>query len=70
MESAEVHMRRNEAMNLCESGLMAHCTARSSWKEQTMCKYYRKATTANRCMYYYESLGGHCDCVEAQKNII
>jgi hypothetical protein len=55
--------------NFCIPGMMSHCTAGNKWENQRDCRYARKATVANRCMYFRESLGGHCDCVEAQKDI-
>jgi hypothetical protein len=55
--------------NFCIPGMMSHCTAVNKWENQRHCRYARKATVANRCMYFRESLGGHCDCVEAQKDI-
>lgn len=55
--------------NLCAPGLMSLCTGGNHWKDQQLCKYYMKASVANRCMYYRESLGSHCDCVAAQIEI-
>jgi hypothetical protein len=48
---------------------MSYCTAGNKWEDQKHCKFSRKASVANRCMYFRESLGGHCDCVDAQKDI-
>ena len=48
---------------------MAKCTAGVSWKDQSLCKYSNKSSIAERCMHYRENIGGHCDCVPAQKDI-
>ena len=55
--------------NLCAPGMMSLCTVGDHWKDQQMCKYYMKASTSKRCMYYRESLDSHCDCVAAQIEI-
>jgi hypothetical protein len=55
--------------NLCAPGMMSLCTVGKHWKDQQTCKFYRKASVDNRCMYYRESLGSHCDCVAAQIEI-
>lgn len=55
--------------NLCAPGMMSLCTVGGHWKDQQMCKFYIKASISNRCMYYRESLGSHCDCVAAQIEI-
>jgi hypothetical protein len=28
-----------------------------------------QSTVSNRCMYYIEAIDGHCDCVEAQREM-
>ena len=55
--------------NLCAPGMMSLCTGGSHWKDQQMCKFYTKASVSNRCMYFRESLGSHCDCMAAQIEI-
>ena len=55
--------------NFCVPGIMSYCTAGNKWEDQKHCKFSRMASVANRCMYFRESLGGHCDCVDAQKDI-
>jgi hypothetical protein len=62
-------MQPFHAANLCVPGMMSVCTAGSRWEDQKCCKFYQKASVANRCMHYREMLGGHCDCVAAQKEI-
>lgn len=58
-----------EISNFCTFDIMAFCTAGDSWKDQEPCKFAAKATTSNRCMYYCEALGGHCDSVDAQMDL-
>jgi len=48
---------------------MSHCGAGSFWQEQKKCKFARKSTVSDRCMHFIESIGGHCDCVEAQREL-
>jgi len=47
-------------MSICEA-----CTV----SDQEGCKYYRPASTANRCMYYREDFGGVCDNSYAQRGV-
>jgi hypothetical protein len=58
-----------KSANLCAAGMMSLCTAGTKWEDQRCCKFYRKASFSTRCMYYRESLGGHCDCLAAQIEI-
>lgn len=60
---------RMEAVNLCEPGFMSHCSAGNQWEYQKRCRFYRKASIANRCMHYRAALGDHCDCAEAQHSM-
>jgi hypothetical protein len=53
--------------NYCISGFMSRCGAGPLWIEQQQCKYYVKSTVRNRCMHYIESLNGHCDSADAQR---
>ena len=55
--------------NFCASGVMFHCTAAYNCDHQKQCRFYRKASSANRCMFYREHLASHCDCVDAQRAI-
>lgn len=61
--------RKLDCLNFCVSGLMSRCSAGSVWEDQQRCKFYEKSTISNRCMYYIEAIDGHCDCVDAQKEI-
>ncbi|HHP7234030.1 MAG TPA: hypothetical protein ACFCUC_05320 [Desulfobacterales bacterium] len=62
-------MKELQVTNFCISGIMSMCTAGSNWKDQQSCKFYMRASTSRRCMYFRETHGGHCDCVAAQKEI-
>jgi hypothetical protein len=48
---------------------MSRCSAGALWDDQKKCKYARKSSVRHRCMYYIESIGGHCDCAEAQREL-
>ena len=61
--------RKLDCINYCVSGLMSRCSAGAGWEDQKRCKFYEKSTVSNRCMYYIEAIDGHCDCVDAQKEI-
>ena len=58
-----------DCLNYCVSGLMSRCSAGTIWDEQQKCKFSEKSTVSNRCMYYIEAIDGHCDCVEAQREL-
>lgn len=55
--------------NYCVAGAMSRCSAGPFWNAQKRCKYAVKSTVRDRCMYYIEAIGGHCDCVEAQRDL-
>jgi len=55
--------------NCCVAGLMSHCGAGAVWNEQKRCKYAEKSSVSNRCMHFIEAIDGHCDCVEAQREL-
>lgn len=61
--------RKLDCLNYCVSGLMSRCSAGDCWEDQKKCKFYEKSTVSNRCMYYIEAIDGHCDCVDAQREI-
>jgi hypothetical protein len=48
---------------------MSRCSAGLIWHEQKKCKFARKSTVGERCMHYIESINGHCDSVEAQREL-
>jgi hypothetical protein len=62
-------MLKLERRSYCVGGIMTQCSAGTTWKEQVRCKYAKKSTAGDRCMYYYQSLDGHCDCLAAQKEL-
>lgn len=55
--------------NYCEFGIMSRCTAGNTWEEQRVCKFSRRSSTGDWCMHYRKNMGGHCDCVKAQKEL-
>jgi len=57
-----------EKVNYCIPGILSKCSARELWDEQKHCKYASKSDFAHKCMYFIESLDGHCDCYDAQKD--
>ena len=57
-----------EKANYCISGILSKCSAGTSWDEQKSCKYAIKSDFASKCMYFIESIDGHCDCMDAQKD--
>jgi hypothetical protein len=60
---------RRGCLNYCVSGLMSRCSAGTVWNDQKRCKYAEKSTVSNRCMHFIEAIDGHCDCVEAQREL-
>jgi hypothetical protein len=61
--------RKLDCLNYCVAGLMSRCSAGIVWDEQSKCKFSEQSTVSNRCMYYIEAIDGHCDCVEAQREM-
>jgi hypothetical protein len=55
--------------NYCIPGIMSRCSAGLIWQQQKKCKFSRKSTVGDRCMHYIESIYGHCDSVEAQREV-
>jgi len=55
-------------VNLCAPDLLSLCGAREALHDQKRCRFYRKATHAERCMHFIESINGHCDSVDAQRD--
>jgi hypothetical protein len=60
---------RPECVNYCVAGLMSRCGAGTVWDDQRRCRFGEKSNVSNRCMYYIEAIGGHCDCEEAQREL-
>ncbi len=61
--------KKTECRNYCACGIMSKCTAGSSWREHCECKFSRKSSSGDRCMYYRDTINGHCDCVNAQREL-
>ena len=59
-----------ESISYCISGTMSRCSAGLTWQKQKNCKFAKKSTIRERCMHYIESINGHCDCVEAQRELV
>jgi hypothetical protein len=57
-------------LNYCVPGLFSKCGAGTTWGEQRACMFAIKSNLANKCMYYNESMDGHCDCLDAQKDAL
>ena len=60
---------RLDCVNYCVTGLMSRCSAGTVWNDQKRCKFAEKSTVSNRCMHFIEAIDGHCDCVEAQREL-
>ena len=56
-------------VNYCVPGMLSRCGAGPNLHEQKKCRYYKKATIRDRCMHYIVALNGHCDCVDAQREV-
>ncbi len=65
--SAENQLKFEKA-NYCIPGILSKCSAGELWDDQMLCKYASKSDFAHKCMYFIESLDGHCDCYDAQKD--
>ena len=55
--------------NYCIPGMMSRCSAGLIWHDQKKCKFAKKSSVSNRCMHYIEPINGHCDSVEAQREL-
>lgn len=55
--------------NYCIPGIMSRCSAGTLWENQKKCRFSKKSSVSDRCMHYIVSLDGHCDCVDAQREI-
>ena len=62
-------MMQTELINLCASEMMSYCTAGNNLNSQKECRFFRKASLSDHCMHYRKLFGGHCDCVEAQREV-
>ncbi len=70
MTSSTRHQPNLKSINFCVPGLLSQCGAGTTWAEQQVCRFAIISSFANKCMYYIESLDGHCDNVDAQKDAL
>lgn len=56
-------------VNYCIPGTMSRCSAGIVWESQKKCKFSIKSSVGDRCMHYIPSLDGHCDSVDAQREV-
>ena len=61
--------KKAECRNYCACGIMSKCTAGASWREHRECKFSTKSSSGDRCMHYRDTINGHCDCVNAQREL-
>jgi hypothetical protein len=59
-----------KSVNHCIPGILSKCGAGTTWTEQRLCSFAVKSDFANKCMYYNQSMDGHCDCIDAQKDAV
>jgi hypothetical protein len=60
---------KSDLLNYCVPGLMSRCGAGPNVEKQKNCRYYKKSTIREQCMHYIVVLNGHCDCVDAQRDV-
>ena len=53
----------NERLCFCKRDIMSICTAATE-SEQKNCKFYKKSSFTDRCMYFM--FDEYCDCLDAQ----
>ena len=68
-QQANCCREKPDCQNYCVSGMLSRCGAGPEWQKQKKCKYYKRSTIRDRCMHYIETLDGHCDCVDAQREV-
>jgi hypothetical protein len=68
IQKSAKYQQNFEKVNYCIPGILSKCSAITSWAEQRLCKFAIKSDYANKCMYFIESIDGHCDCLDAQKD--
>lgn len=62
-EREELPMAVDGRTNFCRSEQISVCTAANK-KKQIVCRFYEKACSADRCMYFI--FDEYCDCLKAQ----
>ena len=60
------HKLNLQLINCCIPDLLSKCGAGVIWTEQSVCQFAIKSSFVDRCMYYNESIDGHCGCLAAQ----
>ena len=58
-----------DLLNYCIPGMLSRCGAGPRVEKQKKCRYYKKSTIREQCMHYIVVLNGHCDCVDAQRDV-
>jgi len=58
-----------DLLNYCIPGMLSRCGAGPKAESQKLCRYYKKSTIREQCMHYIVVLNGHCDCVDAQRDV-
>jgi hypothetical protein len=64
------HQLNLRPINYCIPGLFSKCGAGATWEEHRLCRFAIKLSFSSKCIYYNESMDGHCDCLDAQKDAI
>ena len=59
-----------KSVNHCIPGILSKCGAGTTWAEQRQCRFAVKSDFVNKCMYYNQSMDGHCDCIDAQRDAV
>lgn len=53
-------------VNYCRKGTLSYCDVSDSFEKQKKCKYYKKSSYFDRCMFLV--FGKHCSSIDAQEN--
>ena len=54
-------------VNYCKKDILSYCNMANSPKDQKKCKFYKKATHFDRCMFLI--FDEHCSSMEAQLDV-
>jgi hypothetical protein len=60
---------KKDSLNYCIPGMLSRCGAGPKVETQKKCRYYKKSSIREQCMHYIVVLNGHCDCVDAQRDV-
>jgi hypothetical protein len=58
-----------DSLNCCVSGFMSKCGAGPLAINQRACRFFKLSSCGDRCMHYCVALDGHCDSVDAQREM-